>query len=96
MAVVNDGGGQVQLQRTAPSVQRQQQVATTNEQVQHTQGQQQQQQQQQQQVVQGLVSMDEGEDRLFLLLIINILLHFVIGSCDCSPRENFQTMETFI
>jgi hypothetical protein len=54
-------------------VQRQQQVATTNNQVQHTQG---QQQQQQQQVVQGLVSMDEGEDRRFLLLIINILLHF--------------------
>ncbi len=66
-AVVNDGGGQVQLQRTAPSVQHQQQVAATNEQVQHTQG--------QQQVVQGLVSMDEGEDRLCLRLIINILFH---------------------
>lgn len=50
VAVVNDGEGQVQLQRmAAPSLQRQQQVGLG------------QQQQAQNQVFQGLVSMDEGE-----------------------------------
>lgn len=69
VAIVNDGGGQVQLQRTAPLVQRQQQVTTaTQQQVQQSQG-----QQQQQKVVQGLVSMDEGENRLFLCLINRIM-----------------------
>mmetsp|Transcript_6805 Transcript_6805/g.15512 ORF Transcript_6805/g.15512 Transcript_6805/m.15512 type:complete len:1196 (-) Transcript_6805:237-3824(-) len=53
-AVVNDGGGQVQLQRMAPSVQRQQQVANApQQQNQQNQG------QQQQGNVQGMVSMDE-------------------------------------
>ncbi len=48
MAVAHDGAGQVQLQRIAPPVQRQQQVGQV-------------QQQNQNQVANGLVSMDEGK-----------------------------------